>query len=110
MYLLPHSKPNFQITSHPNRNMAATEDILDLLCDCDRMSVVKTRWWGENAGRRFHECGQQSCAYFVWIDPPLGARVVEAIEELRELHSQTLRRNSRMMDRLVERHEVETII
>ncbi|KAL8098883.1 hypothetical protein AgCh_031558 [Apium graveolens] len=103
------SKPNFQITSHPNRNMAATEDILDLACDCDRMSVVKTRWFGVNAGRRFRECGQQSCAYFVWIDPPLGARAVEAIEELHEMHFQALRRNSRRRDSLIERHEAETL-
>lgn len=73
------------------------------------MSIVKTRWRGENAGRRYRECGYESCGYFVWIDPPLRARSVRAIEELQERNAQTIHKYRRRMDRLIEVHETVTI-
>ena len=84
-------------------NMASNEDILDLACDCGCMSVVKTRWYGENAGRRFRECAEEECGYHMWVDPPLGARAVAVIEELQERNAQNLQRSGRRMNRLIAR-------
>ncbi|KAL8146878.1 hypothetical protein AgCh_004564 [Apium graveolens] len=42
----------FGATREMAENMENYDDILDLACDCNQMSVVKTRWYGENAGWR----------------------------------------------------------
>lgn len=59
-------------------------------CCCDRPVITKTIWAGDNAGRRFERCATKECPYDIWIDEPLPARAVAAIEQLvrekNELH------------------------
>lgn len=45
--------------------VAAIDEILNLMHYCDRMSVVKTRWFGENAGRRFRGCEYDNCGFSI---------------------------------------------
>ncbi|XP_074371868.1 uncharacterized protein LOC141712722 [Apium graveolens] len=88
-------------------NVVAGEDLLDVMCDCYRMSVVKTRWFGVNAGRRFRECGDDNCGYHKWIDPPLSARAVEVIEELQQRNVDAIDKLRWRMDRMVTRHQAQ---
>lgn len=62
--------------------MANNDNILDLACDCDYMSKVKTRWYGEDTERRFWKCGDEECGFHKWVNLLLGARAVSVIEEL----------------------------
>lgn len=70
-----------------SRTLDECDEILDLMCDCHRMSVEKTRWYGINVGRRFRECGGDVCGYHKWVDPPLCPRSHDAIRELQDRHS-----------------------
>ncbi|XP_074356475.1 uncharacterized protein LOC141696194 [Apium graveolens] len=88
-------------------NVVAGEDLLDVMCDCYRVSVVKTRWFGENAGRRFRECGDENCGYHKWMDPPLSVRAVEVIEELQQRNVDAIDKLRRRMDRMVARHQAQ---
>ncbi|XP_074361443.1 uncharacterized protein LOC141701709 [Apium graveolens] len=88
-------------------DMEIYDDILDLACDCNRLSVVKTRWYGENAGRRFRECAEEECGYHKWVDPPFGPRAVAVIEELQESIAEQVHRSGRRIDRLIEKHQTE---
>nr|POE73976.1 hypothetical protein CFP56_56661 [Quercus suber] len=57
-------------------------------CHCGKRAPVKTSWTGENIGRRFWACEKygvdDTCGYFVWLDPPLCARGRELLPLLRE--------------------------
>lgn len=92
---------------------APTEEEVDaiwaLACDCDRMSVEKTRWHGADAGRRYRECADESCGFFKWVDPPLGARTVEVIAELLNRNNETASRCMRKVDELMDRHEAAMV-
>lgn len=70
-----------------SRSLDDCDAILDLMCDCHRMSVEKVRWYGVNVGRRFRECGADVCGYHKWIDPPLCPRSRHAIRELQDRHT-----------------------
>lgn len=81
--------------------------ILDLACYCDRMSVMKTQWFGPNAGRRFRACPNNICGYQEWIDEELGPRTLEIIKELQESQLWKEERYRRRMVRMRERHQAE---
>ncbi|XP_075668549.1 uncharacterized protein LOC142638397 [Castanea sativa] len=57
-------------------------------CHCGKIAPVKTSWTGENIGRRFWACEKygvdDTCGYFVWLDPPPCARGRELLPLLRE--------------------------
>nr|POE73968.1 hypothetical protein CFP56_56653 [Quercus suber] len=57
-------------------------------CHCGKRAPVKTSWTGENIGRRFWACEKygvnDTCVYFVWLDPPTCARGRELLPLLRE--------------------------
>lgn len=75
--------------------MEECDAILDLACDCYRMSVQKTRWYGDNIGCRYRECPNGVCAFHKWVDPPICDRGREALRELQDRHevfSENLRR------------------
>lgn len=85
-----------------SRTLEDCDAILDLMCDCCRMSVEKTRWYGVNVGRRFKECGADVCGFHKWIDPPLCSRSRDAIRELQDRHSAEREEWIRRRDALIE--------
>lgn len=83
--------------------------ILDLACYCDQMSVMKTQWFGPNAGRRFRACPNNICGYQEWIDEELGPRTLEIIKELQESRLESDERYKRRIVRMRERHQAEML-
>lgn len=81
------SRVSFQAFVGMSRTLDECDAILDLMCDCYRMSVEKTRWYGDNIGRRYRECGEDVCGFHKWMDPPLCLRSREAIRELQDRHT-----------------------
>lgn len=90
------------------RTDAEIDAMLDLACYCDAMSVMKTQWFGPNAGRRFRACWNDTCGYHEWIDEePLGPRTLEIIKELQE---KGLERDDKWrcrVNRYIEKHEAD---
>lgn len=68
--------------------MARTDEEIDAVSDLshyDYISIMKTQWFGPNAGSRFMVCWNNMCGYHVWLDEePLGPRTLEIITELQE--------------------------
>ena len=69
-----------------SRSLDECDSILDNMCDCYRMSVEKTRWYGDNIGRRFRECAEDICGFHKWVDPPVCTRGREALRDLQRRH------------------------
>ncbi|WOG93542.1 hypothetical protein DCAR_0312828 [Daucus carota subsp. sativus] len=88
-----------------SRTLEECDAILDLSCDCDQMSVVRTRWYGPNAGRRFRECRDEECGFHKWVDEPPSERTLEIIKELKERDSKHLDQARRRRDRLAAWYE-----
>ena len=57
-----------------SRFLDECDAILADMCDCYRMSVEKTRWYGDNIGCRFRECAENVCGFYRWVDPPICTR------------------------------------
>ena len=85
-----------------SRSLDECDAILDLMCDCCRMSVEKTRWYGVNVGRRYRECGEDVCGFHKWVDPPLGPRSCEFIRELQTRHTEEREEWTHRRDCLIE--------
>ncbi|WOG88370.1 hypothetical protein DCAR_0207605 [Daucus carota subsp. sativus] len=88
-----------------SRTLEECDAILDLACDCNAMSVVRTRWYGPNAGRRFRECAEEECGFHKWVDEEPSPRTLEIIKELLERDGKHLDHASRRRDRLVAWYE-----
>lgn len=92
------------------RTDAEIDAILDLACYCDQMSVMKTQWFGPNAGRRFRVCWNNTCGYHEWVDKEeMGPRTLEIIRELQERALDREKRLRLKIGRYVERHELEML-
>ena len=88
-----------------SRTLEECDAILDLACDCNVMSVVRTRWYGPNAGRRFRECGDEECGYHKWVDDAPSPRTLEIIKELQDRNLKNIEQARRRRDRLVAWYE-----
>ncbi|PIN02411.1 DNA-(apurinic or apyrimidinic site) lyase [Handroanthus impetiginosus] len=83
-------------------------------CYCGRIAQLKTSWTSNNPGRHFQTCasrngenGVTGCQFFMWVDPPMYARVIAIIPGLlrklkardEEIHG--LKKRTRMMGALL---------
>lgn len=84
-----------------SRSLDECDAILDLACDCYRMSVEKTRWYGDNIGCRYRECPNGICGFHKWVDPPLCARGRDAMRELQDRHHTELENQRRRTEAMV---------
>ena len=83
-----------------SRSLDECDAILDLACDCYRMSVVKTRWYGDNIGCRYRVCPNGICGFHKWVDPPICSRGRDAMRELQDRHHAEMENKRRRMDAL----------
>ncbi|WOG86054.1 hypothetical protein DCAR_0205252 [Daucus carota subsp. sativus] len=84
-----------------SRSLDECDAILDNMCDCYRMSVEKTRWYGDAIGRRYRECPEGVCGFHKWVDPPLCTRGQEALRELQRRHEVSYEDDCRRRDALL---------
>lgn len=88
-----------------SRSLDECDAILDNMCDCYRMSVEKTRWYGDRIGCRFRECAEDVCGFHKWVDPPICPRGREALRELQRRHELEFDKLCRRRDALLAWYE-----
>ena len=88
-----------------SRSLDECDAILADMCDCYRMSVEKTRWYGDNIGRRYRECAEDVCGFHRWVDSPICSRGREALRELQRRHEVEYEDDCRRRDALISWYE-----